>query len=395
MARQLFVSLVILMLFGATLPIFADDETPTHPPTITAEVIITNLKNPRGVVALDDGRLIIAEAGLGDKQRNGQIRMFADLDGDGFYEDRQVMICCLGNYNGLTEFGTGQDEVGGVGSVIMLEDGRVFFTQDDPAEGYIADGRPRGIAVFGLGREPDWKRYEVVVRNATMNSLIYDPERDIFYVIESGLNRLSALTMDGKMSEIAVFTALADGQQSVPAAVARDPRHGDLYVALFSGQIRDYYDGVIAYMPERSQIIKLDPDTYEWEVWIDGLTTAVDLTIDEFGNIYVVEMATGWPPAPMNRDFPLFDADAPPDAGGYPRFSGRVTMFPVDGSEPIQLLQEIDLPTNITYHKGTLYVSVGQGTPGRSIIGPEGRTQITGQIIRITGFLENITDEKE
>lgn len=391
MSRQLFVSLFMFVLFGMTFPMLAEDA----PPAITTEVIITNLKNPRGVVVLEDGRLMIAEAGLGDKQRNGQIRIFADRDGDGFYEDREVIICCLGNYNGLTEFGTGQDEVGGVSSVIMLDDGRVFFTQDDPAEGYIADGRPRGIAVFGLGKEPDWKRYEVVVRNATMNSIIYDPDRDIFYVVESGLNRLSALTFDGKMSEIAVFPALRDGQQSVPAGVARDPRNGDLYVALFSGQIRDYYGGVIAYMPQSSQIVKVNPDTYEWDVLIDGLTTAVDLTLDEAGNLYVVEMAQGWPPAPMPRDFPLFDADAPPDAGGYPRFSGQVTMFPADGSEPIKLLEEIDLPTNVTYHEGALYVSVGQGTPGRSIIGPDGRTQITGQIYRLTGFLETRPDEQE
>ncbi len=49
----------------------------------------------------------------------------------------------------------------------------------------------------------------------------------------------------------------------------------------------------------------------------------------------------------------------------------------------------LDAPTNITYHEGALYVSAGQGTPGRPIIGPQGPTRITGMLYRITGFLES------
>jgi hypothetical protein len=157
-------------------------------------------------------------------------------------------------------------------------------------------------------------------------------------------------------------------------------------VALFSGQIRDYYGTVIAYMPEDARIVRLNPETGEWHDEITGLTTAVDVAIDEAGNVYVVELATGWPAAVMPRDFPLYDPDAPPDAGGYPRFSGRVTMYPADGGAPLRLAQGLDAPTNITYYDGALYVSVGQGTPGRPIIGPAGRTRITGSLIRLTGF---------
>jgi hypothetical protein len=358
---------------------------------IVIETIATDLRNPRGVAVMPHGRLLVVEAGdgTGDRENGGHIRIFSDLNGDGKYDDPAgygMVLCCVAGYNALTQFGTGQDEVGGLGDLVLLDDGRVFFTQDDPREGYVADGRPRGIAILGLTPAPEWRRYEVVVRNATMNALAYDPDNELLYVAESGLNRVSALTLDGQITPVADFSLLAHDQQSVPAGLARDPRTGELLVALFSGQIREYYGTVIAYMPEAALIARLDPRTGEWREEITGLTTAVDVDVDEDGNLYVVEMATGWPAAPMPRDYPLYDPDAPPDAGGYPRFSGRVTMYPADGGAPLRLAEGLDQPTNITYHDGALYVSAGQGTPGRPIMGPGGRTRITGEIYRITGF---------
>lgn len=89
----------------------------------------------------------------------------------------------------------------------------------------------------------------------------------------------------------------------------------------------------------------------------------------------------------MPRDFDLFDPNSEADPGGYNRFAGSVTMYPADGSNPVPLASGLDSPTNITYAGGALYVSVGQGTPGRPIIGPNGETRIVGEIYRITGFL--------
>lgn len=358
---------------------------------ITVMTIATDLRNPRGVAVFPDGRLLVAEAGdgAGERETGGHIRVFSDDNGDGDYDDlgeRTMVMCCIRGYNSLTRFGTEQDEVGGLGDVVLLEDGRVFFTQDDPLSGYVPDGHSHGIAIMGLTPAPEWRRYEVVVRNATMNALVYDPDAGGLYIAESGLNRVSAVTLDGDVTPIVEFPELAHGQQSVPAGLARDLRTGELLVALFSGQIRNYFGTVIAYMPEDARIVRLDPETGEWHDEIVGLTTAVDVTIDEVGNIYVVELATGWPAAVMPRDFPLLDPDAPPDAGGYPRFSGRVTLYPADGGSPVRLAEGLDAPTNITYDDGALYVSVGQGTPGRPIIGPEGRTRITGELYRITGF---------
>jgi hypothetical protein len=354
--------------------------------------IATDLRNPRGVAVFPDERLLVAEAGdgAGERETGGHLRIFSDLNGDGDYDDaneREMVMCCIAGYNTLTHYGTGQDEVGGIGDVVLLHDGQIFYTQDDPLSGYLPDGASRGIAISRLTPAPEYQRREVVVLSATTNALVYDPQADLFYMAESGFNRVSALTLDGDVTPITEFSNLAHGQQPVPAGLARDPRTGDLLVALFSGQIRDYFGTVIAYMPEDARIVRLNPATGEWHDEITGLTTAVDVAVDELGNLYVVELATGWPAAPMPRDFPLFDRDAPPDSGGYPRFSGRVTMYPADGSSPVRLAEGLDAPTNLTYHEGALYVSAGQGTPGRPIIGPEGRTHITGALYRISRFL--------
>jgi sugar lactone lactonase YvrE len=376
---------LMTVLLLSLLPSLAQD-------SITVTAVATGLRNPRGVAVLPDGRLIVAEAGdaLKNRETSGRISVFDDRNADGDYDDadeREVVQCCTAGYNTLTHFGTGQDEVGGLGDLIVLPDGRIAYTQDDPLGAYVPDGATRGIAVYTLTPDEAWRRREVRVLRATTNGLVYDPDADLLYLAESGLNAVSSLTLAGELSRpIVEIPPLDSVQQAVPAGITRDPRTGDLLVALFSGQIRNYYGTVIAYMPEQARIVRLNPSTGELRDEITGLTTAVDVAIDEQGNIFVAELATGWPAAVMPRDFPLDDPDAPPDAGGYPRFSGRVTLYPADGGDPVRLAEGLDQPTNLSYHDGALYVSVGQGTTGRPIMGPDGLTRITGTLLKITGF---------
>jgi hypothetical protein len=96
-------------------------------------------------------------------------------------------------------------------------------------------------------------------------------------------------------------------------------------------------------------------------------------------------------PFPIGFDF--YDPDAPPVHGGYQRFSGKVTLYPADDGSPRVLADGLDTPTNITLGPdGALYVSTGQGTPGRPIPGPDGPTWIVGEVFRITGFLGEASD---
>jgi hypothetical protein len=129
--------------------------------------------------------------------------------------------------------------------------------------------------------------------------------------------------------------------------------------------------------------VRVDPATGRQTDAITGLTTAVDVAVDEAGNVFVVELTSVWPSARMPRDFDLFDPDAAPDPGGYARSSGSVTLYPADHGEPVVLANKLDQPTNITLSGDALYISLGQGTPGRMVIGQTGSTPITGELHRI------------
>jgi DNA-binding beta-propeller fold protein YncE len=355
------------------------------------ELVASGLQNPRGVAVLPDGRLVVVEAGNGIEsqeaaQETGRVSVFDDLNGDGDYDDNgeiDPVVSQIPSYNTLTQFGTGHDEVGGAGDIVALGDGRMLLTRDDPTAGYLADGSPRGINVVELSLEAGLGD-NLIVRNATMNALAYDPEAEVLYVVESGANRLIAVTPDGTIRTVAEFSELAQGQQAVPSGVTFDPATGDVLVALFSGQIGDYFGSILSFWPGDSKIVRVDPANGRQTDAITGLTTAVDVAVDEVGNAYVVELTSVWPSAKMPRDFDLFDPDAAPDPGGYTRFAGSVTMYPVDDGDPIVLANKLDLPTNITYANQALYVSVGQGTPGRPIIGPTGSTSIVGELHRIS-----------
>jgi sugar lactone lactonase YvrE len=353
--------------------------------------LATGLQNPRGVVVLADGRLVVVEAGNGIEttdaaSETGRISVFEDLDADGNFDgvgEIQPVVSQIPSYNTLTEFGTGLDEVGGTGDIVSLGDGRMLITRDDPSEGYVADGSPTGINVVEFSLESGLGD-NLIVRNSTMNALAYDRDSEVLYVVESGLNRLIAVTLDGTIRLVTDFPQLEQGQQAVPAGAAFDPTTGDVLVALFSGQVGDYFGDVLAFWPGAAKIVRVDPATGRQTDEITGLTTAVDVAVDDIGNVFVVELSSIWPSARVPRGFDLFDPDAAPDPGGYPRFAGSVTLYPADDGDPVVLANKLDLPTNITYADGALYVSIGQGTPGRPIIGPTGSTSIVGELHRIT-----------
>jgi DNA-binding beta-propeller fold protein YncE len=384
--RFLLLWLMIIPLCGA----------PAQAQAVTITRIASDLNNPRGVTVLPDGRLLVVEAGLGADepgaaQGSGQISLFEDVNGDGTFDnpgERSPLLTGMPSYNSLKSILTGHDEVFGLAGIARLDDGRVFFTKDDPfafpsrnrgEEGYYGD-----VGIFEL--LPDGGISALVNRTATLNALVYDPGRARFYVTESGFNRIMSLTLDGEVEIVGEFGLLAHHQQAVPAGIALDTRSGHLLVALFSGFVHNYYGTSISFMPGDAKIVRLDPDSGVVSDAITGLTTAIDVAADLAGNIFVAELTTAWPTALMPYEFDLRDPSAPPDPGGYARYSGRVSLYPADGSPPVILADALDTPTNLTYHDGRLYVSAGLGTPGRAIHTPHGIRRIEGVLYLIEGF---------
>ncbi len=373
---QILIILAIIIFTLLLLVIPAESQDPA----IT--LIATDLQNPRGVAFLPDGRLVVAQAGTGlstgdDADNSGKLSILEDLNNDGDYLDAgevNDVLDKMPGYNILYQFNPGRDEIVGMGDVIALSDGRVYFTLDDNFEALSVVELTANLETVG----------HLIERPGSMNSILYDDNRDVIFIAESTINAIGAVTLDGEFRTITNFGLLANEQQAVPSGLALDPNTGDLLVTLFSGQLWVYYSEILSFMVGDAKVVRVDPETGDYEDEITGLTTAVDVATDEIGNIYVAELTTQWATTMLNQEFDLFDPDAPPDAGGYARFTGRVTLYPSNGDQPQILVDNLDQPTNLTYHDGNLYVSVGQGTPNRPIWSPEtGLTRIVGQIYRI------------
>ena len=348
----------------------------------TIRRIATGLNNPRGLAVLDDGRLLVAQAGTGYSATqslgfSGSLSLLTDWNGDGDYDDAAEVIDIqqdLPSYNILKQSNPGRDEVIGIGDVLVLGDGRIFYTLDDNF---------KLLAIVELG--PDFARAgNFYIGDGSMNSIAYDSASETIYIAESSNNAIGAVTLGGDYRRVAEIEPLAHEQQAVPAGIAIDPTSGDLIVALFSGQLWVYYGGSLSYMPGDAKILRVDPRSGVIKDEIKNLTAAVDVAVDERGHIYALELTTQWPTPMVDQEFDLSARDGPPDPGGYPRFSGRLSRYPADGAEPTILADGLDQPTNLTYHEGRLYVSTGQGSPGRRIWGAEGIRRIVGEIYLIT-----------
>lgn len=352
--------------------------------TVTVKVILTGLRNPRGVALDEEGGLLVAEAGLGDdatdvRERSGRLTRFIDRNGDGDFADpgeTEPWFEHFPSYNAMNVFATGRDEVSGPSDITVHGDGRVFLSVDGGFDEFaLLEISPSG----SIGRN--------LSTRSNMTGIGLAPDERTIFITESTFNQLSEVTLEtSDRRQIVEFSTLGSGQQAVPAGLAIDPRNGEVLVALFSGVAQADDGSFIPFVTGDAKVVRVDPRSGRVVDEITGLTTAVDVTIDEFGNVFVVEMATNY--AELFSDgVDLADPDAIPRHGGYLRFSGKVSLYPADGEPPHVLAEGLDAPTNITLgDDGALYVSTGQGTPGRPIPGPDEPTVIVGEVIRITGF---------
>jgi sugar lactone lactonase YvrE len=361
--------------------------TPITPTVVT---ILTDLDNPRGVAFGPAGELFVAEAGTGKQTvdptlMTGKLTKFTDYNGDGDFDgegEAERWFSHFPTYNAEHFTNSVRDEVGGPSDLLVRRDGHLYLS---------VDGGFDRQALYEIS--PEGRVGRTLADRSNMNGIAFDLDQERIYAVESTYNRLIEATLDGELRDIVVFPLLDSSQQAVPAGLTVDPRTGEVLVALFSGAVFDIESGdVILFIPGDAKVVRVDSETGQFTDEITGLTTAVDVAMDKVGNVFVVEMTSDFvDPFPMGFDF--FDHDAPPIHGGYRRFSGRVTLYPADGSPPRVLADGLDTPTNITLGPdGALYVSTGQGTPGRPIPGPDGPTKIVGEVIRITDYLSEASE---
>ena len=184
---------------------FANFISAAQSPTITR--IATGLENPRGIAVLPDGRLLVAQAGTGYSSSQslgytGRLSLLSDWNKDGDYDDAAEVIDVqenLPSYNILYQSNPGRDEVIGIGDVIVLENGRIFYTLDNNF---------KLLAIVEL--EPNFDRVGNFYRgDGSMNSIAHDSESDTVYFAESTNNAIGAVSLAGVYREVARFDMLA------------------------------------------------------------------------------------------------------------------------------------------------------------------------------------------
>ena len=107
-----------------------------------SEIIATNLKNPRGLIFLENNKFLCVEAGSGINNDNakvfdGSISLFEDLNLDGDYDDKNEKTVLLNNfysYNIMTHFNPGRDEVIGLSDIIFKDKNNVIYTLDNDTQ---------------------------------------------------------------------------------------------------------------------------------------------------------------------------------------------------------------------------------------------------------------------
>ena len=370
------------------------------PKVVTVEVVITDLENPRGVGVDKGGALLIAEAGYGEDAeplilRTGRLTRFLDRNGDGDFDDPAEAERWLDNlfsFNSVNRYETGRDEVSGATDVLIHDDGRVLLSLDGGID------ETGGTFILYVLSENGTLLREIN-QDSNMTGIGFAPDQLSVYASQSTHNSLIEIDLEsGQPRHIVTFEDLYSGQQAVPAGLGVDPTTGEVLVALFSGVARAegeacrfvpevMCDGrYLPLIPTDAKVVRVDAETGAVTDEVTGLTAAVDVAVDAEGNVFVVEMAADHAQL-FHPGVDLFLADLPALHGGYIRFSGKVTMYPAGGGDPRVLAEGLDQPTNITVAPdGALYVSTGQGTPGRPIPGPDGRTVINGEVVRISGY---------
>ena len=345
----------------------------------TAE-LAHGLHNPRGLVPLANGDLIILEAGTGEKlvgQHSGKISRWSDVDQDRQVDpsERTFLREDLYSYNIMEVFNPGRDEVVGLGDGLLRNDQTLIYTRDTGRE---------TTEVVQLDLD-DLSEIVLIERPGVVNSITLSIDQQTLFLAESTLNQIGAYHFESGYEEILLFDVLENQQQAVPTGLTLDA-DGNLIVSLFSGQLWAYYGETISFMPGDAKIAKVDLTSRTYEYVAEGLTTAIDVVTDRDDNIYFLEMTTAWPSNLISRDFDLYNENSPPDPGGYMRNSGRLSVLVAESQQIQTLLENLDLPTNLSLGDQQIFISTGQGTPGRKVWSEQGIFPIEGKILsyRIT-----------
>ncbi len=332
--------------------------------------VASGLHNPRGILASDDGTLLLAEAGSGklDDGDSARLLRLADNNADGDFDDdgeRAVVIDGLASRNILNI--VQRDEVFGMAAVargagITLASHALF-------------SGPSVVFKIDEGEVSQWATV-----HGNLNHLLYDEGRRRWFAVSSSSDELLRLSASGRGERVVKFSALGEGQDAVPGYLRLDPTSGNLLVSLFSGSPLGESGGDgTELVSGAGSIVSVNPDTGAVGPVITGLTAPTDFIADRRGRLYVLELCDAFVDGVSTRE----DLRSRVGHGGFRRFSGRLLRIDLQRGLAEVIASGLDTPTNLTRLGNRLLISEGMGTPGRAI--PRG-----GRVVELDGFVESL-----
>ncbi len=320
------------------------------------------LDNPRGMVEVAGGGLLVALAGTGAGD-SGAIVALHDRDRNGRITDDEIK--------------TVLDRQPSANAIDIVRRDEVF----GPAALASGGGETMAtVAFFGgpslVYRIDDAGVHEWSKVHGNLNSIAFDSTRGAWYAASSTSDEIIRLRAGKGADRVVKLPTLDRGQDPVPGYLRYDPSGQDLLVSLFSGSVVGEEGGEgDELVANAGKIVRVDPDSGETTVAIDRLTAPTDLEIDRCGRIYVLEMCDEF-----LDPIETLDEATPMSHGGFRRFSGRLLRVDPRTRTVEVLATGLDAPTNLALGDNVLYVAGGMGTPGRTIPGPSGPTPLVGYI---------------
>lgn len=338
--RILVCMIVLLMVFGAALPLAAQD----------ADVIASGFSGPRNITYDADGNLYVVEAGVGGPvEVEGTFGSPVNAGGTG-----QVSVVAPDGETSIWIAGLTSIDNGQRGAMDVMFSGDSVWL----ALGEGTEGTPFSAAVVELSAETmRVQRYidiwsveaaenpdgDIVLSNPSDLAMSAD---GTLYIVDASCNCVFTWTEADGVSVFASWSV--EEGTTVPTALALSPE-GDLYVGMFSGWP---HEAGTAFIERRSADGEL-VETYE------GLTMITDLLVAEDGTLYAVEMAENFG-----------------DTGFIPD-SGRIVAVSADGITPVA--EGLNLPYGMAITpEGDFAVAVNA-----IAFGPDGPVAGAGEVIRV------------
>jgi hypothetical protein len=325
-----------------------------HP---VARVVTRHLDGPFGLLALKDGRFLVAESVSGEVTRvgaNGSKRvLFGDAAGvAGVAAGPKHVFAVLG---GADENGPPPGAKYAPSSVLRADvDGKHVKVLADLAQ-YELDHNPDGQVQFVHGKPVDALSNPFSMLRTSRGLLVADGGANDVLRVDPRTGRISTFFVPPTVTDVA--PCLAKDANANPGTVGCDPvptgvavSGGSVYISTLGGEV-----------PRAGKVYKLDARTGRVQRIWNGLTAPTGIAVRPNGTIYVSEVLRGAPP----------DGAQPP-AGFKPSSVGRLTRI----RHGRITHTHVTMPTGLSLRRGRLYASAWSIA---SFLG----IQHAGQVVRV------------